>query len=548
MNEIRQRVRQARRRLMTQRFLQVLPVCLLITLAIALAGVVWPKLSYVAGADENWPWYWIGGGVAAGLISALLWTWLHRHRSLEAAIEIDRRFGLKERISSALALDEQTLQTPAGVALLSDAERAAGRIEVAAAFPVQVRWHGLLPLGVAVLAVALAVGLDNASPKSVEASSLNRLALKKEIDRSVKDLKKKLEQQKKELEQKGLDESKELFELLQKKLDDLQKNNKGDYKKTFVEINNLAKKIDERRQELGGAREVQKQLEQQLKDVSQGPAEKLARALKNGRWGEAQQQLEQLAKQLEQDKMTPADKAKLKKQIEQLKKQLDQLQQDYEQAKRDLEEQIAQKKRSGDLDAVNQLQKKLDQLKNQQNQMDRLSDLAQKLGECQQCMGKGDGKGAAQAMRQIAKAMGEMEAESQELQALSDAMDEIAEAKQGLAKACQGMGKSMGLPSDDFSLTPSRGLGHGRGAGARPEEETKTGTYRSRVRGNPKKGEVVRIGDANGPNRTGQSTVQAAEQVESAFKEDPDPIVQEKLPRLEKRQATEYFEKLRRGD
>ena len=57
----------------------------------------------------------------------------------------------------------------------------------------------------------------------------------------------------------------------------------------------------------------------------------------------------------------------------------------------------------------------------------------------------------------------------------------------------------------------------------------------------------MRTGDAGGPSRKGESAVQAAEQGGSAFKEDPDPIVQEKLPRMEKRQATEYFEKLRRG-
>ncbi len=551
MNEIRRRVQQARRRLTLERFFTALPFCLVGTLSLALAAVLWPKFRHLPQADENWPWYWLGGAVAGGFFLAVVWTWLHRHRKLEAAIEIDRRFGLKERISSTLALDEQTLHTPAGEALLSDAERAAQRIEVSTAFPVRLRWYGLLPIGVALLAVGIALGIDNAAPKRLEASSIDREAMKKEIDKSVEDLKKMLAEKKKLAEEKGLAESKELFELLQKGLDDLKKKNDGDYKKTFVKINNLAKKLEERQQELGGLKEIQKQLEQKLKDLTPGPAEKLSKALKSGRWQDAKEQLEQLAKKLEENKLSDADKEKLRKQLEQLKKQIDQLQQSYEDAKQELQKQIEQKRKAGDMDAVNQLQKKLDQLKKQQPRMNQLSDLAKQFGECQKCLSEGDGKGASEALKQLAKAAGEMEADAQELESLSEAMDEIAEAKDALAKACEGMceGNSPGMgSSDQFSVNPGKGMGRGQGQGERPEEETKTGFYNSRVRSQPKKGQVVRIGDAEGPNRTGQSLVKAGEQVESAFKEDPDPIVQEKLPRLEKRHATEYFEKLRKGN
>ena len=548
MNEIRLRVRQAERRLTLQCFLRALPICLAVTLSLALIGVLWPKLAYVPSADDRWPWYWLGGGALAGLLAAVAWTWLRRRRALEAAIEIDRRFGLKERISSTWTLDEPQRHTPAGEALVADAERAAGRIDVSAAFPLRLPRHGWLPIGVALVGIALALGLDNASPEKVQASSTNRRFLKKEIDKSVQDLKKKIKQRQMELEQKGLAESKELFETLQKKLDDLQKKNQGDYKKTFVEINNLAKEIEKRRKELGGTKELQEKLQQQLKDVSEGPAEKLNRALKNGRWNEAKELAKKLAEKLEKNQLSPQEKEQLKKQLQQLQKQLEQLQRDYEQAKQDLKEQIRKAQQAGDRDTVNELQKKLDQLERQQKQMDRLSDLAQKLGQCQQCVGNNDGKGAAQAMKQMAQAMEEMEAEAQELQSLSEALEELEQCKEGLAKACQnnrGMGKG---GENSFEMPEDRmGLGKGRGRGPRPEEEGKTGGYKSRVRARPKKGEVVRTGDVSGPNRKGESAVQAAEQVESAFKEDPDPIVQEKLPRMEKRQATEYFEKLRRG-
>ena len=98
-----------------------------------------------------------------------------------------------------------------------------------------------------------------------------------------------------------------------------------------------------------------------------------------------------------------------------------------------------------------------------------------------------------------------------------------------------------------FSEQPGTGMGEGHGMGDRPEEETETGGYRTRVAGNPSQGEAVRVGDATGPNLSGNSRQEVKKEIASSFSEDPDPIMHQNLPRRERDQTREYFELLRQG-
>ena len=63
-----------------------------------------------------------------------------------AAVEVDRRFGLKERVSSALMLPDDARQTEIGQALINDASRRAEMIVVSERFPVTTGWKSLLPV------------------------------------------------------------------------------------------------------------------------------------------------------------------------------------------------------------------------------------------------------------------------------------------------------------------------------------------------------------------------------------------------------------------
>ena len=87
--------------------------------------------------------------VLAGAVGVLLAAGIALARGrgpIDAAIEIDRRFGLKERVSSTLALTAAERETEIGQALIADAKRRIKKIEIADQFRVAPGGQILLPL------------------------------------------------------------------------------------------------------------------------------------------------------------------------------------------------------------------------------------------------------------------------------------------------------------------------------------------------------------------------------------------------------------------
>src|SRR5262245_57222785 len=120
MDQLKKQVAKARRRMSIQHFLAALGWCLFATLIVASIAIGVQKwlLADINGA--KWATWWLAGAVGGGLLAAAVWTWWARLAELDAAMEIDRRFGLKERISSSLALSADDVQTSAGQALVDD--------------------------------------------------------------------------------------------------------------------------------------------------------------------------------------------------------------------------------------------------------------------------------------------------------------------------------------------------------------------------------------------------------------------------------------------
>src|SRR3954465_14205089 len=97
MEEIKRQVGRAQRRLVLQQFLRVFGWSLFATLLLAAIGLAIPRLWVLNIVQPTWDFSWIGGGLAAGLLLAGIWTYCIRRSRLDAAIELDRRYGLKER-------------------------------------------------------------------------------------------------------------------------------------------------------------------------------------------------------------------------------------------------------------------------------------------------------------------------------------------------------------------------------------------------------------------------------------------------------------------
>ncbi len=189
MDPLKRQVRIARRRLSLQLFLRTLAWCWFGTLL---------AVAIIVGLDKFFPLsvaapVWGVAALVSGLVLAIAWTWMHLRSELEAALEIDRRFGLKERVSSSLALDDSQLATAAGQAVVQDAVRRLERLDVAGQFRIRLGRWAWLPVVPALLAFSLATFLEPAVDENQAAATTSAAAQQKQIKKSGEVLRKKLE-------------------------------------------------------------------------------------------------------------------------------------------------------------------------------------------------------------------------------------------------------------------------------------------------------------------------------------------------------------------
>jgi len=552
-DKIQQQVAVARRRMIAQQFLGIIAWSLFTTLIVTAIGLAVPKIWVLPGDAGVWTWSWLGGGLAAGLLVAAVWTYCVRRSGLDAAIEIDRRCQLKERVSSALSLTADELDTDAGRALIQDAIYRVERIDVRDNFAVRPQRRILLPLLPAAAIFALVYVVPNAVPEkqAVAANSQNQQA--KQVNRSAQKLQEQLERAKKKAEEKGLEDADVLFKQLQRGVDELANKADVDRKKALVKMNDLAKTLQERREQLGGVDKMREQLNR-LKDVAGGPADKIAEAMKQGDFQKAIDELKNLQEKLKNGQLTEEEKQQLVKQLEQIQNRLQELKESHEQAKRDLEQEIRKRQAAGDLEGAGKLQQQLDQLNRMNGQMDALQKLAERMGQCRECLKNGDGKAAAAQLDQMAQGLKDLQAQMDQLQTLDQMLDEIAMAKEAMGcQQCNGEGceaclGQFGMNGKNDEGEPGMGLGEGRGKGERPEAKTDTSVYESRVKGNVQPGEAVRTGSAGGPNQAGNTLQDVKDQLQSNFSQDADPLTDLRLPKKEREHTREYFRRYRDGE
>jgi DNA-directed RNA polymerase subunit F len=515
--------------------------------AIAVQKVFLPDLD-----ARQWAGWWSGGALVGGCLLAIMWTWIIRRCDLDAAIEIDHRFGLKERVSSALALGPDELETPFGQALLNDTLRRVSRIDVSEKFPVLLSRNSWLPLVPAVVGAALFFFLN--IPRSAEAEAkANLVAISKQIKESTEPLRKKLEERKKEATEKNLKEASELFKKIEDGARELNKT-EGDRNQALTKLNDLTKEVEKRREQLAGGDKLKQQLAQ-MKNMPSGPADKLAQAMKNGDFDRALKELQNLKDQLAVGKLDPEKQKQLDEQLKGMEDAMKKIADIHQNLQNELKQQIEKARQAGDKEGAKKLQDKLAKVGNQQPQMDMLKKMAKKLGECAQCMKQGDGAEAQAGLAEMAKQMAEMQQEAAEMEMLEDALEGMQAAKDAMnckqcggqgCKACQG---AAGMEGDNDQAGEG-GLEAGRGRGIfkpRPNHPEDTKTYDSRVRQRVGQGAAVVTGLMSGPNAKGQAIEEIKSQVESARKETADPLTGQRLPRQQRDHVQQYFDAFRDG-
>jgi Mg2+ and Co2+ transporter CorA len=548
MDQILAQVKRAQRRLWLELFANRLMLCWFAALALAVLAIAAPKVVAIEQLPVDWNFICLGAGLGGGLLIAIVWTLLSGRSELEAAAEIDARFGLKERVASSLSMTPDAAASPAGQALLGDALHVVRKLEVQERFPVRLERRSWLPLISALAAFVLVTFVENRPAQSSVDLQDKQLA-KQQIDAATKKLRERMVERRKKAAEKGLTNAEGLFRELEKETEKMAKSGEADRKKTLVKLNDLAKQLQQRRENLGGKQEVRKQLEQ-MKGFNQGPGDKMVEAMKQGNWQAAKQQLDKLKQQLEKGELDEQAKKELAQQLKQIQEKMAAVAEARKQAMDELKKQIEQQKQQGNMQRAGELQQKLGQMKRQQQQMNKLAQLAQKAGECQQCMKQGDGAGAAQALDQMMKQMEQLEQEMAEGEMLEAALDQLQMAKDAMAcKTCQGQGcqACQGGAGNKFSEKPGNGMGAGRGFGPRPDEKNDVNFRDSRVRQKPGKGSAVVVGEAVGPNVRGQVGEAIRQEMASSASEPADPTVVEQLPKSRREHAEDYFNLLREG-
>lgn len=544
MEPLQRQVRRAQVRLNVQRFLMVLSWWLFATLLVAVLAIAADKV-WTFGLHAGWT---IVGALVAGFLGAAAWTWVHRHHHLEAAIELDRRFGLKERISSALSLGEADRESEVGRALVTDASKRAEELQVGEQFLVRPNRWSLLPLAPALLAVLVIVFVDPlVDPEPAQATTAVTEA-KKQVKKSSEVLRRKLEERRRDAEELGLEDAEQLFRDLEKGTRDIEKDKDVDKRKALVKLNDLNREVEQRREKLG-ASELKKRLNE-MNDVGRGPAEKFADALQRGNLNNAVEELNKLRKQIEKGELTEEEKKALGDQLAKMSEKLQEMVEQQKEREKALEEQIKQQRAAGNKQQAEQLEQQLQKLRNQQQQQEKMQKLADQMAQCAQCMQQGQAQNAAEGLSAMAGELSQLQSEMDELEMLDDIMDQIADAKDSMdCKGCNGEGCAMcqgGGKGEDGP--PGQGLGEGRGKGDRPEEENDTAFYDSQVKQKVGKGAAVVTGMVGGPNAKGEVAESVREQYEQAAADDSNPLTGQHLPRGLRDHAKDYFDSLREGE
>ncbi len=558
MEELRKQVRRAYQRLGFQRFVAALGWSWFALLWVALGLIVvdgfypisqptwgWAAKIVVAPGIEVTPKIvavvaacgWGLSALTIGLLGTAVWIGLTRRPTLNAAIEIDRRFGLKERVSSTLAMPAEELQTEAGQALVQDAVRRVQRVDVPSRFGTTPGKSILLPLLPALAALLVAVLMDPAVGDNSAAANSQPSETRKQVKKSTEALRQRLAERRKQAEKMGLKEAELLFKKLERSSRDIA-DGKTDREKALTKLNDLARDLKKRRAELGGTGNMKQPLEK-LNKIDQGPADKFAKAIRNGDFKKAADELQKLKDKLVDGELSDEDKKKLADQMDQMQKKLQEMADARKAAMDDLKQRAQQMRDAGRAAEANNIEKQLDKLMQQGPQMNKLGEMADQMAQCAQCMRDGQMQDAADAFDKLQAGVKDLQQQLDEMEMLDEAMQQIVQAKDQMnCQECGGMGCKACMGEGD---KPGFGLGEGQGQGDRPENENKTSTYESHVKQQLGPGAADVVDLVDGPNIKGQHADEIRQQFDTEERAVTDPLSGRRLPKAYQQQAREYF-------
>ena len=371
-----------------------------------------------------------GGLLGVGTIVAIIVAWVRAPSKLAAALLLDERCGLKERVTTSLCLDPGQSGSPAAQALLADVNERVKGLDVVGRFPVGVTWlTGVAPI----VAAMLALGAFYFQPPSGQAKSRSN-DTKAQAPPNAQEIEQKLNQLKKRAPEKrrtdrALSEELKRIEAELDQIANRPRGNKEQLKERIKEMTALEDRLKDREKEMA---ERSRSLKQQLQQMDRmagksgdqdGPAKDLKKALSQGNLEQAKEEMEKLSKKLRENRLSTEEKEQLAKQLKTMKEELERLAQHKDKA-----EQLKKLHQEGKLDAE-ALKRELDRLQQDSQKMQAMQNLANQLGQVQKAMQQGDGDAAARGLNGAADAIKEMEASNQDLEDLREQLQRLQDAK-----------------------------------------------------------------------------------------------------------------------
>ena len=157
--------------------------------------------------------------------------------------------------------------------------------------------------------------MSDATPDSSTTTQAATVQVEQRVLNSTENLKKKLEERRKKAIERGLTEAGDLFKKLEQGVDSLNKNEDVDRQNALVKLNDLARDLQQRQKDLLSRDDLRKQLNT-LKDIKQGPADRMAKAMKQGDFKAALNELKQLQDQLAKSELSEEEQKQLRDQLE----------------------------------------------------------------------------------------------------------------------------------------------------------------------------------------------------------------------------------------
>jgi hypothetical protein len=543
---IDRQVTRVRRRLVIQLLLRNLAAAWAVGLLLC-AGwmLVQPYVLPNSLPSLNW---WVLG-CAVGVFSgfAILQTARRAPSRTDAALALDDRFGLRERVVTVLSLTPDLDATPAAAALLSDAQNRIKPLKVREKFPVGLPLSSaLVPAGG--LAVALiALFYHPSFPVAQGETGESRLApqTKKDVEKKLEELTRKARTP----EKPGERQKSEDLKRLEARLDEIAKKPRDttqqlrDRIKDMTPLEEEFKKLERDRAEK--ARMLQQQLQTKDKmepnDVPKdGPAKEFSKALSEGDLQQAKDQLDKLMKKVQNNELTQQEKEQLGKQLDSLAKKMERAAE-----QKNKQEQLKKLAQQGKL-SPEALEREMEKIKKDNEKLKDLQKLAQKLGQCQQCMKAGEMDQAAKALGEAGEQLSQMDLDEKEIDDLKDQLDRLKNVRNSMCKACDGDGES-DAENLNYSDKLQNSKGKAEGAmGRRPDgQQGKIRDYDARQQAQfNNKGKKVFDGYAPGQAFKSKPTSELAGDIQQAAQQAPDAIEVQRIPKAARDMAKGYFKNL----